>query len=77
MTVTHSFWFFSCFSEDGFISATYYPFHVWHAGIADLNSVLVKDFMQLVVWWETFLDQVKEFTADVGFHIFAIWGVEP
>ena len=28
--------------------------HVLHAAVADLHVVLVKDGVQIVVWWEMF-----------------------
>ena len=37
--------------------------------------VLVKDGVEIVVWWEVFLDQVEEGFGDVGLYIFAVWGL--
>ena len=34
--------------------------HVQHATVADFHVVLVKDGVQIVIWWEVFLDQVEE-----------------
>ena len=30
--------------------------HVWHAAVAYFHVVLVKDGVEIVVWWELFLD---------------------
>ena len=34
--------------------------HVRHAAVADFHVLLVKDGVQIVVWWEVFLDSVVE-----------------
>ena len=49
--------------------------HVRHAAVAYFHVVLVKDRVEIVVWWEVFLDKVEEGFSDVGVDIFAAWGV--
>ena len=51
--------------------------HVRHAAVAYFHVVLVKDQVEIVVWWEVLLDQVEEGFSDVGLDIFAAWGVKP
>ena len=51
--------------------------HVRHAAVANFHVVLVKDGVQIVAWWEVFLDQVEEGFSYVGLDIFAVWGVKP
>ena len=48
--------------------------HVRHAALADFHVVLVKDGVQIVVWWEVFLDQVVEGFSNVGSDFFAVGG---
>ena len=42
--------------EDFFVVVVDDAAHVRHAVVADFHVVLVKDGVQLVVWWEVFLD---------------------
>ena len=51
--------------------------HVRHAAVIHFDVVLVKDRVEIVVWWEVFLDWVEEDFGDVGLYIFAVWGVKP
>ena len=51
--------------------------HVRHAAVTHFYVVLVKDGVEIVVWWEVFLDSVEEGFCDVGLNIFAVWGVKP
>ena len=46
--------------------------HVRHAAVADFHVLLVKDGVQIVVWWEVFLDSVVEGLSNVGPDLFAI-----
>ena len=47
--------------------------HVRHAAVADFHVLLVKDGVQIVVWWEVFLDSVVEGFSNVGPDFFAVW----
>ena len=49
--------------------------HVRHAAVADFHVLLVKDGVQIVVWWEAFLDSVVEGFSNVGPDFFAVWGL--
>ena len=49
--------------------------HVRHAAVADFHVLLVKDGVQIVVWWEVFLDSVVESFSNVGPDFFAVWGL--
>ena len=51
--------------------------HVRHAAVADFHVVFVKDGVQILVWWEVFLDQVEEGFSYVGLDIFPVWGFKP
>ena len=46
--------------------------HVRHAAVADFHVVLVKDGVEIVVWWEVFLYQVEEGFSYVGLDIFVV-----
>ena len=50
--------------------------HVRYATVAYFHIILVKDWVEMVVWWEVFLDQVEEGFSDVGLGIFAVLGVK-
>ena len=50
--------------------------HVRYATVAYFHIILVKDRVEMVVWWEVFLDQVDEGFSDVGLGIFAVLGVK-
>ena len=49
--------------------------HVRHAAVADFHVLLVKDGVQIVVWWEVFLDSVVEGFSNVGPDFFAVRGL--
>ena len=49
--------------------------HVRHAAVADFHVLLVKDGVQIVVWWEVFLDSVVEGLSNVGPDFFCSMGV--
>ena len=51
--------------------------HVRHATVANFHVVLVEDGVEIVVWWEVFLDKVEEGFGDVSLNILAVWGVKP
>ena len=51
--------------------------HVRHAAVTHFHVVLVKDGVEIVVWWKVFLDQVEEGFGDVGLYIFTVLGVKP
>ena len=44
--------------------------HVQHTTVADFHVVLVKDGVQIVIWWEVFLDQVEEGFSYVGLLLY-------
>ena len=44
--------------------------HVRHATVAYFHVVLVKDGVQIVIWWEVFLDQVEEGFSYVGLLLY-------
>ena len=43
--------------------------HVRHATVANFHVVLVEDGVEIVVWWEVFLDWVEEGFGDVSLNI--------
>ena len=51
--------------------------HVRHAAVTHFHVVLVKDGVEIVVWWDAFLDQVEKGFGDVGLYICAVWGAKP
>ena len=51
--------------------------HVWHAAVADFDSVSVEDFSELIVMWEASVDDLEEPLANVGANIGTVRGVEP
>lgn len=55
----------------------YYPTHVVHATVADFDVVPVEYFLEDMVFWEVFVDQVEELFTYVGGHMFAEWWVVP
>ena len=50
---------------------------VVHATVTDFHVVLIKYFMQLVMRWEVFLNQLNEQFADICPYIFAEGWVKP
>ena len=54
-----------------------YTFHVGHAGVADLQCVLVKDLVKGVSVWEASINDVKGLPSQVRSHVCVAWGVIP
>ena len=51
--------------------------HVRHAAVTHFHVVLVKEGVEIVVWWDAFLDLVEKGFGDVGLYIFAVGGAKP
>ena len=51
--------------------------HIIHAAVADLDFVLVNNFVKLVMRREMLSKKVEEFFTDIILHMFAVWWIEP
>ena len=50
---------------------------VWHAAVANLEGIWVKDLVERVAGRELLPDELQESLSDIGGYILAEWRVEP
>ena len=63
--------------QDLFVVGGYYLFNVWHTAVTDFYRVPVDNFVEFVVFWEAFSNELDELFANVCLCIFVERGVEP
>ena len=55
----------------------YFLLYIVHTTIAYFHCVSIDYLVQLVVFWEVFVEERYELSSDVAFDVFAVWWVEP